>query len=91
MLCILPEVVNDAVVKGRKRQLIGRVQHLQRLRIQGCEVAVLLQYRRSARIFSLDPGQLFVAVDIFQPGVLVRLLRDWLLGYGFGRTDPGDG
>ena len=69
-----PGVVHQAVAKLRRRQSFRRIENFERVRRIRGKVAVVLEHGGRARILRRNPGHRPLAVNVLQPGVVVRLL-----------------
>ena len=80
---VLPEVVVPLAVLAHHGDPVGGVQHLEDAGFQ-CGVLRVFQQFLGAGVLFPDPGQLFLAVDLLEPDVLVD-------GFGGGHLSGGPG
>ncbi len=79
MFGVAPGVVDVAGAEDREGEALGGIEDFEGFGPVGGPAGIFFDYVGGALILCLDPGQLLVAVDVFEPGVLVGLLDDGLL------------
>jgi hypothetical protein len=72
---VLPEVVNGVAEELRLRNLVFRVEDLERLLVDGLVFGPGLEQRRRLRVLLLDPDQGLVALDVLEPLEVVGIAR----------------
>ena len=84
---ILPGVVDEAFTEVREWKAVGGFEDLEGGGFEGGEAWVGLEDFGGALILGFDPGQGFVAVDVFEPLILVGGDAIWGQGWErFGRV-----
>jgi hypothetical protein len=64
---VLPEVVDRVAEELGRRNLVLRVEDLERLLVNGFVLGPGLEDLRRLRVLLLDPGERLLARDVFEP------------------------